>query len=147
MQVDIQFVNFPKSNQVRQLVQNKIMDCVEKFSSNNLIVKAYFSIDGIEHHVKLSVSSGKVNICVNATSNDIAHSIDKVINKLESSLRKNSKKRIHKRFEFSTVNVNSDYNVINLRINKRFAKNNENIFDKYESHYISNFEDRTRKVS
>ncbi|KAB8037725.1 hypothetical protein GCL60_11165 [Silvanigrella paludirubra] len=147
MQVEVQFINFPKSKQVRELIENKISDCVEKFSTNSSVVKAFFSLDGIEHHVKLAVNSGKINICVNASANDVAHSVDKAVNKLESALRKNVKRRIHKRIEFSSVNNDSDYNVINLRRNKRFAKNDENIFDKYESHYISNFEDRTRKVS
>ena len=147
MQVEVQFVNFPKSKQIRELVQQKISDCVEKFSSNTSFVKAFFSIDGIEHHVKLAVSSGKMNICVNASANDVAHSVDKAVNKLESAMRKSSKKRIHKRIEFSSVNQDSDYNVINLRKNKRLVKSAENIFDKYESHYVSDFEDRVRKVS
>lgn len=147
MQVEVQFVHFPKSKQIRYLVEHKIAECVEKFSSNTAFVKAFFSLDGFEHHVKISVTSGKMSTCVNATAADIAHSIDKVLNKLESSLRRTSKKRKHKRNEFSFVNEKSDYNVTNLRHNKRFARKNENVFDKYESHYISDFEDLNRKVS
>ena len=147
MQVEVQFVNFPKSKQIRSLVEQKIIDCIAKFSSNTAFVKAFFSLDGFEHHVKISVTSGKMSTCVNASATDIAHSIDRVLNKLESSLRKVSKKRIHKRNEFSSVSEKSDYNATNLRHHKRFTRNSENIFDKYESHYISDFEDHIRKVS
>jgi ribosomal subunit interface protein len=147
MQVEVQFVNFPKSKQIRSLVEQKITECIEKFSSNTAFVKAFFSLDGFEHHVKISVVSGKMSTCVNASATDIAHSIDRVLNKLESSLRRVSKKRIHKRNEFSSVSEKSDYNATNLRLNKRFGRDNENIFDKYESYYISDFEDHIRKVS
>ena len=37
MQVEVQFINFPKSKQVRELIENKISDCVEKFSTNSSI--------------------------------------------------------------------------------------------------------------
>lgn len=147
MQVEVQLVNFPKSKQIRYLVEQRIIGCIEKFSPNNAFVKAFFSVDGFEHHVKISVISGKMSTCVNATAADISHSIDKVLNKLESSLRKVSKKRIHKRNEFSSVSEKSDYNATNLRHHKRFTRNSENVFDKYESHYISDFEDNIRKVS
>jgi ribosomal subunit interface protein len=148
MQVEVQFVNFPKSKQVRSRVEQKIKECIQKFTTNTSFVKAFFSLTGFEHHVKISVVSGKMSICVNASAIDIALSIDKVLNKLESSLRKVSKKRMHKRNEFSSVSEKSDYNATNLRHYKRFThRNNENIFDKYESHYISDFEDSVRKVS
>ena len=148
MRVEVQFINFPKSKQTRMLVEQKIVECIEKFISNNVFVKVFFKLDGFEHHAKISVTSGKINACVNANAIDIAHCIDRILNKLESSLRRVSKKRIHKRIEFSSVSNLSDYNVTNLRNHKRIArKNEENIFDKYESHYISNFEDRIRKVS
>ncbi len=147
MQVEIQLVNFPKSKQIRYLVEQKIIGCIEKFSSNNAFVKAFFSVDGFEHHVKISVISGKMSTCVKASASDISHSIDRVLNKLESSLRKVSKKRMHKRNEFSYVSEKSDYNATNLRHHKRFTRNSENVFDKYESHYISDFEDNIRKAS
>ncbi len=145
MQVDVHFVNFPKSRQIRELVAQKIQDCVAKFSANTSHVRAYFSVDGIVHHVKFALTAGKTNICVNASANDVPHSVDKALDKLESALRKISKRNIHKRIEFSTVDSDSDFNVINLRKNKRYAAFQENIFDKYESHYVSNFEDQVRK--
>ncbi|KAB8031772.1 HPF/RaiA family ribosome-associated protein [Fluviispira multicolorata] len=147
MRVDVQFINFPKSKLIRLLVEEKIQDCIEKFSSNTTSVRAFFSVDGIEHHVKISVIAGKMSTCVNASATDIAHSIDKVITKLESSLRKASKKVRHKRAEFSSVSEMSDYSATNLRLHKIRSKNNENIFDKYETLYVSDFEDHVRKVS
>lgn len=145
MQVDVHFVNFPKSKHVRELVAQKISDCVAKFSAQTSSVRAYFSVDGIDHHVKFALTAGKNNICVNASAPDVPHSIDRALEKLESALRKMTKRNIHRRVEFSTVADSSDYNVINLRKNKRYAQYNENIFDKYETHYISNFEDEVRR--
>ncbi|MGY3805339.1 HPF/RaiA family ribosome-associated protein [Pigmentibacter ruber] len=145
MQVEVHFVNFPKSQHVKELVAQRIQDCVTKFSANTNNVRAYFSVDGIVHHVKLALNAGKNNICVNAFANDVAHSVDKALDKLESALRKISKRKIHKRIEFSSVDSSSDYNVINLRKYKRYAGIQENIFDKFETHYVSNFEDQVRK--
>ncbi|APJ04411.1 ribosome hibernation-promoting factor, HPF/YfiA family [Silvanigrella aquatica] len=146
MQVEVHFVNFPKSKQNRSIVEQKIIECIEKYSSNIIFVKAFFSVDGFEHHVKISVSSGRMSTFVNASAGDIYHSIDKVLNKLESSLRRVSKKKMHKRNEFSSVSEKSDYNATNLRIHKRFAKINENVFDKFENAYVSDFEDDVRPM-
>jgi len=146
MQVEFQFINFPKTKHIRALVEHKIKECVEKFSNKTTFVRAFFTLDGFEHHVKVSVVSGKINTCVNASSNNIALSIDKVVNKLNSSLRRLTKKRIHKRAEFSSVSDKSAYNVTNLRRYKRYVPLNENIFDKYETNYISDFEDLSRKT-
>ncbi|WP_186645694.1 HPF/RaiA family ribosome-associated protein [Fluviispira vulneris] len=147
MRVDVQFVNFPKSKLIQSYVKEKILDCIEKFSANTTSVKAFFSVDGIEHHVKISVIAGKLSTCVNANSNDIGYCIDKVLSKLESSLRKVSKKARHKRAEFSSVSEMSDYSATNLRLRKIRNQNTENIFDKFETHFVSDFEDHVRKVS
>lgn len=147
MSVNIKLINFPKYFRDYYNLEQKISTCVKKFYPNLTYVKTNCTINGLEHHIKISVTSGKMITCVNATSIDLVNSIDKALNKLEASLRKISKRKIHKRSEFSQVEYNSDYNVTNLRHQKRFQRKNENIFDRYESHYVSNFEDQTRKVS
>lgn len=148
MRVEVQFVSFPKSSLFKSIVEQKIKECVSKFSTNTAQVKAFFTIDGFEHHVKIAVTSGKMSICVNSSSSDIGYTIDKVLDKLESSLRKASKRMRHKRNELPTVNNKSDYSATNLRTQKRHHNNiDENVFDKYELQYVSDFEDQIRKVS
>lgn len=146
MQVDISFVHFPKSHLVRQMVAQKISECVDKFSTHEPHIKAFFSADGLEHHVKILFQAGRLNTFVNASANDVAHAIDKAISKLSNILRKNLAKRKHKKSSLPDVASHSDYSMINLRSQKRRFEDVENVFDKYENQYIHDFEDNELKM-
>ena len=151
MKADVQFINFPKSDLIRSTMLTKISECVEKFADDMVTsVKAFFSEEGLVQHVKISVIAGKINLCVNASASDIAHALDKVLSKLEAALRRTSAKRKHKQHELSHVNPSSDYSAVNLRYEKRSANKEEIIesaFDKFETQYVSDFEDQVRKPS
>ena len=88
MKTHVQFVKFPQSDLVRELVSNRIADCFDKFSTHATSIKAFFSADGMAHHVKILVQAAHMKICINATSKTTANSIEKAIHKLESFLRR-----------------------------------------------------------
>jgi ribosome-associated translation inhibitor RaiA len=136
MRVEAQFVNFPKSRQIRLLLEQKIAEILEKYSQGNAFVRVFFSLNGVEHHVKISVVSGKLNLCVQTNSYDIVHCVDKVLHKLDAALRKATQK--HKRARFTQVAKLFD---LNAKYQKHVPLTNENIFDKYESHYAANFDE------
>lgn len=146
MQVDISFVHFPKSHLVRQMVAQKLSECADKFSNQEAHIKAFFSADGFEHHVKILFQAGRLNTFVNASANDIAHAIDKAISKLSTILRKNLAKRKHKKMSLPPdMAAESNYNMTNLRQQKRRYEKTENVFDKYENQYVHDFEDHEPK--
>ncbi|MES2614155.1 MAG: HPF/RaiA family ribosome-associated protein [Bdellovibrionota bacterium] len=136
MRVDIQFVNFPKSDLIREIVSNRIKDCFDKFSTPATSIKAFFSVDGIEHHVKIAVKASNLSACINATATDAGHAIEKVIQKLESFLRRTSSKQKQKKTLYSP----SDESLETSHNGKRSPYQQENVFDRYESAYVSDFE-------
>ena len=149
MRIDVQLVNFPKSDLIRSLVTNRISNCIDKFADGVSSVKAFFSREGIEHHVKISVVSGKVKTFVSASANDVAHSIDKAVTKLEASLRRIVARNKHHRIEHETVSLadTSKETIEKFRFRKHRSINKfiANSFDKYDSQYASDFEDLDRR--
>ena len=140
MKVDIQFVNFPKSDLIREIVSNRIKDCFDKFSTHATSVKAFFSADGIEHHVKIAVKASHISACINATATNTVLSIEKAIQKLESFLRRSSSKQKQKKNSLVNSKVNSDENLETSHYGKRRLHREENVFDRYESSYTKDFD-------
>jgi ribosomal subunit interface protein len=136
MKVDIQFVNFPKSDLVREIVSGRIKECFEKFSTHATSIKAFFSVDGIEHHVKIAVKATHVTACINASASNAGLSIEKAIQKLESFLRRLSSKQKHKKNSF----LSSDQDAETTHNGKRRRYQQENVFDKYENAYTKDFD-------
>jgi ribosomal subunit interface protein len=146
MKIDVQFVNFPKSDMVRQIVGERIADCVDKFSPRVTSVKAFFSLDGLDNHVKIAVRAARLDTCITASSTDIAHAIDKAMTKLETLLRKlSAKNKDHKMHFHYMPHTNASSSIpLSARLNKHSSQAGafENEFDKYENQYQNEFDDR-----
>lgn len=138
MKVDIQFVNFPKSDLIREIVSNRIKECFDKFSTHAISVKAFFSADGIEHHVKIAIKAANLSTCINATASNVGISIEKAIGKLESFLRRLSSKQKSKNSpQITSANIK---NLDLIHSGKRHRYHQENVFDRYENSYSMDFD-------
>ncbi len=136
MKLDIQFVNFPKSSLFREIFSNRIQECFDKFSASATSVKVFFSVGGIEHRVKIAIKAKQMRTCINAVNVNLNYSIEKAIQKLESLLRRISAR--HKNLK--KIIPSSNQNPETLHNGKRSRFKEENVFDKYEKFYASDFE-------
>lgn len=147
--MDVHFFHFPKSGMAQDTVESKIRHCVRKFKDNIVTIHVYFrELSLAEYEMKIEIhGSDHFNGFVHAKAVDPAHAFDQTLEKLEALLKKSSAKNKHKKNEFSHVKNQSDYNVVNLRYNKRMKHkfSEENSFDKYETSFISDFEDSEPK--
>lgn len=101
MKVDVTFVNFPVSDNVRQLVADKIEEHVSKFANRVANARAVFSVEGPQHTVRLHVTAGGVNTFVSATALDVGRCVDQAIDKLDASMRKINAKKKTRRHGFA----------------------------------------------
>ena len=136
MKFEIQFIHFPKSEIIRESVSHRIQDCFNKFSTNATSIKAFFSSDGINHHVKIAVKAANLSACINATAKNAGLSIEKALQKLESFLRRSSSKNKDKKNTLLLKEENKEL----THNGKRARYSNENIFDTYELSYKKDFE-------
>jgi ribosome-associated translation inhibitor RaiA len=136
MRTLVQFVNFPKSDLIREIVANRIQDCFEKFSTYATSIRAFFSADGSEQHVKITFKTAHLNACINATDLNVALSIEKAIQKLESFLRRSCAKQKRHKTNFSATNDK----IQDFRYEKNSHFTQESAFDKYENSFLSDFE-------
>ena len=136
MKFNIQFINFPKSDLMRESVSNRIQNCFDKFAANATSIKAYLSADGVQHHVKISLKSTKLSACINATATNMGSTIEKAIQKLESFLRKVSSKNKNKKNNLLLKSplIETTHN------GKRTPYKTDNVFYLYERAYKKEFD-------
>lgn len=136
MKIDVQFVNFPKSDFMRGIVAHRIQNCFDKFSTQATSIKAFFRMDGLEHHVKIAVKAANLTACIDASATNTAQSIEKALQKLESFLRRSVSKQKHKKFSYAPSIEAQEI----LYRGKRNHYDQENVFDKYEKSYVKDFD-------
>lgn len=93
MQFKFTFKHMETSEAVREHAQTKIKEKVEKFVTKPIEVHTTFSVDRHNHKVMSQLVAGdNFNVQVEAVSDDMYVSIDKVCTKLETQLKKMKEK-------------------------------------------------------
>ncbi len=148
MTVLISFVHFPKSNEIKSLVEDRILKTLEKYTDRVNSVKAFFSPEGEKVHVKFLIRGDNYGETVESTDKDIPHTLEKVFGKFENFLRKISSKRKSKKHFLKSVPTNTELDAVNLRVHKRkYSSKIYNEFDKFESQFMNEFEESFYKKS
>lgn len=135
MALEIQFVNFEKSQLVRKIVAGRVLESLDKYAVIPTTVKIFFGTDGDETHVKIFLHLAHKDLHVTAVALDVPHAIDKALARLEVVLRKVVAKRKNiKKIRGYEHGMSS----LKKRENTSIY---ENVFDKYEKSYSYEFEE------
>ncbi len=139
MKVDVKFVHFHVPELVRDLVEHKVQDLVDKFSHEFGSVRFYVCQSGNLHKVRINVAVGKVSLSVKAEEKDAGRAVDQAMDKLASVLRKVTTKRKDKKFEPPSQNHSRK---LEMSAKGTFRRNSSsvNAFDKYEREFADDFE-------
>ena len=93
MQFKFTFKHMDSSEAVRDYAESKIREKIEKFVTKPIEVHTTFSVDRHNHRVMSQLVAGdNFNVQVEATSEDMYVSVDKLVVKLESQLKKHKEK-------------------------------------------------------
>jgi putative sigma-54 modulation protein len=86
------------SDPLREFAKNKILEKIEKFSTKPIEAHFTFSVNNLLHHAHISLKGGDgFNLQVDASSADMYASIDLLVDKMETQLkRKKEKLKKHK---------------------------------------------------
>lgn len=138
MKVDVTFVKFPASDEIRTLVAQRIEARIAKYAHGISAARAVFTNDGFKHHIRLTIV-GDMKMTVTAAASDISRSLDQAIDKLCTSMRKQASRRKLRRSTPSThiqPESRSD-----LEKHPRHQLNYPvNAFDKFETEFVNEFE-------
>ena len=98
MQLLFSFKHMESSDPLRKFAENKIREKIEKFSTKPIEAHFTFSVENHLHHAHVSIKGGDgFNLQVDATSADMYGSIDLLVDKMETQLkRKKEKLKKHK---------------------------------------------------
>lgn len=97
MRVDVQFVNFPKSHFLQDIVSRKVRDCFQKFYAQPIFVKMFLSADGLGYQIKIAVKSPDLAACISASTTNMRQTIEKGLQKLEVFVKRSSSRQKSKR--------------------------------------------------
>jgi len=93
MQFKFTFKHMDSSEAVRDYAENKLREKIEKFVTKPIEVITTFSVDRHNHRAMSQLVAGdNFNVQVEATSEDMYVSIDKMAVKLETQLKKHKEK-------------------------------------------------------
>lgn len=93
MQYRFFFKQMPSSDALKQIAEEKLSDSIMKFVTKPIEALVSFSVSGASQTVHCSLSGGDgFDVEVEASSEDMYHSIDLAANKLNTQLRKRKEK-------------------------------------------------------
>jgi putative sigma-54 modulation protein len=98
MQLMFSFKHMESSAPLREFAENKIREKIEKFSTKPIEAHFTFSVDNHSHHAHISIKGGDgFSFQVDASSADMYGTIDLLVDKMETQLkRKKEKLKKHK---------------------------------------------------
>lgn len=143
MTLDIQFVHFPKSREVQEIVEKRITETAEKYTDRIQSIHAFFSPDGDNTHIKFLIRGPHYEEVVEATDRDVAHTMEKVFEKFEHFMRKLSSKKksdSHYKERQTIAEMKQGIPIESTRSLKRSQVGIYNEFDKYEEGIADSFE-------
>lgn len=91
----MQFVDFPKSQEIRDVVSDRFTECLERFELAsevhlNLVFKhVHFTTT----ELTINITGDKVHQAIHVSDKDIPHTIEQGVKKLNALLRKMSDKK------------------------------------------------------
>ena len=95
MQTSVTFKNIDPSDHLKTFVQDKL-DRFDKFLDNPAEANVVLSVEKFRHIAEINLAGDRLNIIGKEETNDMYSSIDMVLDKLETQLKKN-KQKIKKR--------------------------------------------------
>ncbi|MFW7379800.1 MAG: ribosome hibernation-promoting factor, HPF/YfiA family [Oligoflexus sp.] len=103
MSLQVSFRNMESSTALDHYARQKIRDVLEKFiSADPTNIQLTFQVDNLDHVAHCDLHLGKVgNISIDASSESMYASVDKLVDKLQRQLRK-EKNRLVEHQQFSS---------------------------------------------
>ena len=94
MSIEIQFVDFPKSDDVRKIVMDRFEKCLDHLHlANEVHLNLVFKhVHFTTTELKIMASGDKIHESIHVTGTDVPHVLEDGIQKLEIILRKMSDK-------------------------------------------------------
>ena len=90
--ISITFRHTDSTEALKKYASEKVSQCVSKYSSDSTEVRVILSVTKLDHCAEIYLHSKRFEISAKAVTGDLYSSIDKVIDNMDSQLRKQKEK-------------------------------------------------------
>jgi ribosome-associated translation inhibitor RaiA len=95
MSIEMQFVDFPKSQEIRDVVSERFAECLDRFElANEIHLNLVFKhVHFTTTELTINVTGDKIHQSIHVDDKDIPHALENGVKKLNALLRKMSDKK------------------------------------------------------